>query len=157
VLNWLNKKRREDSFVSLDDHTEEGLAKLELAAPQATAVDAFDLEWLRAVVAETLRRMEEDCRQPGGHQPRKGQIWEIFKLRLLDPAFQDTQPPSYGELVQRFDLKSPTEGTNMLLQAKRRFEHHLFEVVAEYESAGSQTHIEIQDLKQALFRLADRS
>jgi DNA-directed RNA polymerase specialized sigma24 family protein len=156
VLNWLGKKRRENSFVSLDDQTEEGLAKLELAAPPGEAVDAFDLEWLRAVVSETLRRMEADCRQPGRQQPRKGQTWEIFKLRLLGPAFQDTRPPSYGELVQRFDLKSPTEGTNMLLQAKRKFEHYLFEVVSEYESAGSQTHNEIQDLKQALFRLAGR-
>jgi DNA-directed RNA polymerase specialized sigma24 family protein len=150
VLNWLRKKRQEEQrFEPLDE--------LELPAQQDAAADAFDLEWLRAIVSETLRRVEEDCLQPGKQQPRRGQTWEIFKLRLLDPAFQDAQPPSYGELVKRFDLKSPTEGTNMLLDAKRRFERHLFKVVAEYETTDDQARAaEVEDLKQALFRLAGR-
>jgi DNA-directed RNA polymerase specialized sigma24 family protein len=150
VLNWLRKRRQEEERLGpLDD--------LELTAPQDAAGDAFDLEWLRAIVSETLRRMEEDCRLPGKHQPRRGQTWEIFKLRLLEPTFQVAQPPSYGELMKRFDLKSPTDGTNMLLDAKRRFERHLFEVVAEYETTDDQARAaEVEDLKQALTRLAGR-
>jgi DNA-directed RNA polymerase specialized sigma24 family protein len=150
VLTWLRKKRQHDERL-------QPLDELDLAAPQDATADAFDLEWLRAIVSETLRRMEEDCRLPGKHQPRRGQIWEIFKLRVLEPTFQDIQPLSYGALVKRFDLKSPTEGTNMLLDAKRRFERHLFKVVAEYETTNDHARAaEVADLKQALSRLAGR-
>jgi DNA-directed RNA polymerase specialized sigma24 family protein len=150
VLNWLRKRRQqEDRLWPLED--------LELPEQQASTADAFDLEWMRTILAETLRRMEEECRLPGHHQPRRGQTWEIFKLRLIEPALQDTKPPSYGELVKRFDLKSPTEGTNMLLDAKRRFERHLFKVVAEYETTDDLARAtEILDLKQALSRLSGR-
>ena len=107
VLNWLRKNQKESRFSSLDGQGEEGLKKLELeiAAQTSAADDAFDLEWLRAIMSETLRRMEEDCRQPGRQQPRRGQTWEIFNLRVLEPAFQGTEPVAYEELVKRFDLK----------------------------------------------------
>ena len=156
VLNWLRKSRQESRFSSLDDQGEEGLQKLEMeiAAQTEAANDAYDLEWLRTIISETLRRMEEDCRQPGRQQPRREQTWEIFNLRVLEPAFQDTKPLSYEELVKRFDLRSPTEGTNMLLSAKRIFERHLFEVVADHERGGSEVRAEVEEIKRVLLRLA---
>jgi DNA-directed RNA polymerase specialized sigma24 family protein len=158
VLNWLRKNQQESRFSSLDGQDEEGLKKLEMeiAAQASAADDAFDLEWLRAIMSETLRRMEEDCRQPGKQQPRRGQIWDIFNLRVLEPAFQDAEPVSYEELVKRFALKNPAEGANLLLSAKRIFERHLFEVVAEHEKGENNVRAEVEDLKRVLGRLAGR-
>jgi hypothetical protein len=158
VLNWLRESQKEARFSSLDDEGGKGLeqAEAEMAARATAAADAYDLEWLRVVLSETLRRMEEDCRQPGRQQPQGEQTWEIFKLRKLDPAFQDTEPPSFEELVKRFGLRNASEGSNLLLSARRKFERHLFAVVAEHENEAGAVRAEVQELKQALARLAGR-
>jgi hypothetical protein len=69
----------------------------------------------------------------------------------------DSPTPRYEELVKRFSLKSPTEGTNMLLTAKRIFERYMFEVVGEYEQKDQATKQEIAELKESLGRLINRS
>jgi len=158
VLNWLRNNQKESRFASLDGQGEEGLKQLEMeiAAQTRAADDAFDLEWLRAILSETLRRMEEDCRQPGKQQPRREQTWEIFNLRVLEPVFQDSEPMSYEELAKQFDLKDAAEGANLLLSAKRIFERHLFEVISEHEQGESKVLAEVEELKQMLARLAGR-
>jgi DNA-directed RNA polymerase specialized sigma24 family protein len=158
ALNWLRNNQKESRFASLEGQGEEGLKRLEMeiAAQTTAADDAFDLEWLRAILSETLSRMEEDCRQPGKQQPRREQTWEIFNLRVLEPVFEDTEPVSYEELVNRFGLKDPAEGANLLLSAKRIFERHLFEVISEHEREESRVRAEMEDLKQVLARLAGR-
>ena len=155
VLNWIRQNQRERNFESLDNKSEEELDRLEvrLAAREGAAADAYDLEWLRRIVSETLRRMEADCRQSGHQQPRRGQTWEIFNIRVLQPAFEDAKPPPYDELAKRFGLRSPTEGTNLLLSAKRIFERHLLDIVAEYQSQGQSARAELEELKEALLRL----
>ena len=59
--------------------------------PEAPS-EAFDLTWARTVLAQTLRRMEADCKDPSADQPRRGQIWEMFRIRLLEPIFEDVPP-----------------------------------------------------------------
>jgi hypothetical protein len=158
VLNWLHKRQKESGFSSLDGEGEEGLKQLEveIAAQTQEAEDAFDLEWFRVILSETLRRMEEDCRQPGKQQPRREQTWEIFSLRLLAPVFEGTEPVPYEELVKRFDLKNTAEGTNMFLSGKRIFERHLFEVISEHERGDSRVRAEVEELKRMVVRLAGR-
>ena len=153
ALNWIRKNQRERRLEPFDEQSEAELSRLEAraAAQESAAADAYELEWLRAVIAETLRRMEKDCQRPD-RQPQRGQTWEIFRLRVLEPALRDAKPPPYRELAQRFGLRSPSEGTNFLLTAKRIFERHLFDVVSEYH--GQSAAAGVEELKQALARLA---
>jgi hypothetical protein len=149
VLNRLNLKESKNPPLSLDE------LEQELPEPPAVA-EAFDLAWARAVLAETLRRMEADCKNPAADQPRRGYIWEMFRLRLLAPVFDDAEPPPYDELIQRFGLKSPMDASNTLLSAKRIFKAHLNDVIKEYAGKDAATATEIQALEQFLARLAAR-
>jgi hypothetical protein len=149
VLNRLNLKESKNPPLSLDE------LEQELPEPPAVA-EAFDLAWARAVLAETLRRMEADCKNPAADQPRRGYIWEMFRLRLLDPVFNDAEPPPYDELIERFGLKSPMDASNTLLSAKRIFKTHLNDVIKEYAGKDAATATEIQALEQFLARLAAR-
>jgi|SRR5271170_2725057 len=151
VLDYLSRVDVKNPPVSLDE--------LEQELPQAQTDDqseAFDLAWARIVLAETLRRMEADCKNPQEEQPRRSQIWEMFRLRLLEPVFNDAEPPAYERLIEQFGLKSPTDASNTLLSAKRIFKAHLNKVINEYAGQDAATVAEIQALEDFLVRLAKR-
>jgi hypothetical protein len=149
VLDHLNRAEVKNPPVSLED------LEHELPHPDLPA-EEFDLAWARTVLAETLRRMEADCKNPREDQPRRSFIWEMFRLRLLDPVFNDAPQPSYDQLIEQFGLKSPTDASNTLLSAKRIFKVHLAKVINEYAGQDAATAAEIQALEDFLGRLAKR-
>ncbi len=149
ILNRLNLAEVKNPPVPLDE--------LEHELPQAEAVaEEFDLAWARAVLAETLRRMETDCKNPAEGQPRRGLIWEMFRIRLLEPVFSGAPEVPYDELVNRLGLKSPTDASNTLLSGKRIFKAHLARVIQEYARQDAATAVEVQSLEDFLARLAKR-
>jgi DNA-directed RNA polymerase specialized sigma24 family protein len=150
VLDRLSRAEVKNAPLSLEELPEE------LPGPEAGAGE-FDLEWARVVLGETLRRMEEDCRDPSANQPRRSHIWELFRLRLLEPLFQNTAQTPYERLVARFGLKSPLEASNMLLSAKRIFKAHLVRVIREYTEQDDAAAEEIRRLEEFLARLAKGS
>ncbi len=147
VLDRLNKADVKNPPVSLEE--------LEQEIPEShTSAEEFDLAWTRAVLAETLHRMEADCKKPGKDQPRRSQIWEMFRIRLLEPLFHDAPQMPYDQLVERFGLKSPLDASNTLLSAKRIFKGHLDEVIRDYAGRDAATAVEVQALKDFLRRLS---
>lgn len=125
----------------------------EPAAPTPSS-SAFDLDWTRTLLAETLSRMEADCRKPGRDQPRRSHIWEIFQIRLLGPMLENAEPWPYELVVERFQLRSPTDAFNLLNSAKRIFSRHLKNVIAEYEG-DSRVAAELAELKSLVGAWAD--
>lgn len=149
VLNRLNLREARNPAIPLED------LEHELPEPES-ASEAFDLAWARAVLSETLRRMEADCKNPKADQPRRRQIWELFRVRLLEPVFDGTPVPAYEGLIERFGLKSPTDASNTLLSAKRIFKAHLNEVIKEYAGKDTATAAEVKAIEDFLARLAAR-
>lgn len=147
VLDRLSRAEVKNPPVSLDE--------LEQEIPDAPAsAEEFDLAWARAVLAETLRRMEADCRKPGKDQARRTAIWEVFRIRLLEPVFNGAPQMPYDQLIEQFGLKSPLEASNTLLSGKRIFKAHLDKVIHEYEGRDAATSVEIEALKDFLHRLS---
>ncbi|HEV2319155.1 MAG TPA: hypothetical protein VGV18_05360 [Verrucomicrobiae bacterium] len=147
ILDRLSRADVKNPPLSLDELGQE--------VPESEAsVEEFDLAWARTVLAETLRRMEADCTRPGKDQPRRSCIWEMFRIRLLEPVFNDAPQAPYEQLVERFGLKSPLEASNTLLSAKRIFKARLDEVIGEYAGRDAATALEIQALKDFLGRLS---
>ena len=131
------------------------LDELELeVAEEGPADTLFDLNWARTILAETLERMEEDCRAPAKDQPRRAHIWEIFRLRLLQPALEGAEPVAYEELVSRLGIVSPFDAQNMLATAKRIFTRHLEAVIAEYAKGGEAVRRELEELERFLSGLS---
>jgi hypothetical protein len=147
VLDRLNRAEFKHPPLSLDELTHE--------PPAADGPsEEFDLTWVRTVLARVLREMEEDCKNPAADQPRRGHIWEMFRLRLLEPVFNDAPSPPYDELIARFGLRSPTDASNLLLSAKRIFKSHLNRVIQDYAGQDAATAAEIQALEEFISRLA---
>lgn len=150
VLDRLNRAEVRHAPISLDEMEREPAAEM-------AASEEFDLTWVKIVLTETLRRMETDCRDPAQDQPRRARIWEMFRIRLLEPMFNDAAPVPYEELIGRFELKSPLEASNMLLTAKRIFKKHLGQVIHEYAGQDAATAAEIRELEAFISRLAERN
>ena len=150
VLDRLSRTESKNPPLSLDE------LEQELPGPES-AVEEFDLIWARTVLAETLRRMEADCRNPGPEQPRRGYIWEMFRIRLLDPVFEDAAQVPYEELIERFGLRSPMDASNLLLSGKRIFKAHLSRVISEYARQDAATAAEIEALEDFLVRLSKKN
>jgi DNA-directed RNA polymerase specialized sigma24 family protein len=150
VLDRLSRAEVKHHPVSLEGIEEE------LPGPEAPS-EQFDLAWARIVLAETLRRMEADCKNPNEDQPRRSYIWEMFRIRVLEPVLNDAAEVPYDQLVKRFGLKSPTEASNTLLSAKRIFKAHLNKVVREYAQQDAATAAEVQALEEFLASLARRT
>jgi len=149
VLNHLSLVEVKNPPISLEE------LEQELPEPEA-ASEEFDLAWARAVLAETLRRMETDCKNPGEDQPRRGNIWEMFRIRLLEPIIVGAPEVPYDQLIERFGLESPTDASNTLLSAKRIFKAHLSKVIKEYARQDAATAAEVLALEEFLVRLAKR-
>lgn len=143
VLDRLSRAEVKHAPVSLEEMEQE------LPGPEASS-DAFDLEWARTVVTETLKRMEADCKDPAQPQPRRSYIWEMFRVRLLEPLLEDAPQPPYDQLIERFELRSPTDASNLLLSGKRIFKAHLDEVIKEYAGQDAATAAEIAALEEFL-------
>jgi DNA-directed RNA polymerase specialized sigma24 family protein len=138
-------------------HAPVSLEELEHELPgEETASEVFDLTWARTVLAEAVRRMEADCKNPTADQPRRRNIWEMFRIRLLAPIFDDVRPVPYEQLIERFGLRSPTDASNMLLSAKRIFKMHLSNVINEYAEQDAATAVEVQALEEFVSRMAKR-
>jgi RNA polymerase sigma-70 factor (ECF subfamily) len=133
------------------------LDELEFDPPaKEPSAELFDLNWARAILSETLARMENDCRTPGIDQPRRAQIWELFQLRVVYPALEGAELLGYEDLVSRFGLATPFEAHNMLATAKRIFTRHLNGVIADYEGGGQAARFELDEIKRSLSCLSKK-
>lgn len=133
-------RRPAGGHVSFDEFTANGLAEIPTSECQQ-----FDVEWARAVLAETVERMEAECRSKG-----RLNRWEVFKTRLWEPLFDGTKAPGYEELVCKLGFCSPAEASNALITAKRMFDRLLREVISEYAGEDADLDAELRELKQAL-------
>jgi DNA-directed RNA polymerase specialized sigma24 family protein len=147
--NYLANYRRHGRAQSR--RPEHGLASLDQGAaavrdPGGPASDAFDLEWARRLVAETLRRMEREC-TASGRQP----IWLVFKLRVVDEALGEKPAgASYEEVMSCCGFQSPSQAHSALTTAKRMYLRLLRGLIGEYARDDREIDEEILDLKRVL-------
>ena len=127
-----------DQELSLDDSPD-------LAVSDEPFHHALDLEWARQILAMAVERMRKECKAKN-----RGDLWEVFTCRVLDPTLRQAPVPSYEQLVQRFGFESPSQASNLLITAKRMFRRALTDTVRDTVADDSQVEAEIQELKAIL-------
>lgn len=105
---------------------------------------AFDLEWARALLAETVRRMAAECDRAGW-----ADLWGVFEARMLRPSLSDEPPVAYADLEARYGLASATQASNVAVTARRMFARCLRAEVAAYVEGEADIDDEIADLRSA--------
>ena len=107
--------------------------------------DVFDVQWAREVLAQALTRMQQECCESG-----RDDVWGVFHCRLVQPLLEGTEPADYETVVERFQLKSPAQASNVLITAKRMFARSLRATVGEYTQDDAEIEAEIEDLQRIL-------
>lgn len=135
-----HKRRPRDGIaLSLDE--------ARIIAVDAPAADRFDIEWARQTLADALREVRLECRSAG-----REDLWELLRLRVIEPALLDMPPISYEQLVSRFGYTSPAQASNALTTAKRMFARVLRSTIAQYALDPAEAEQEIADLRAILAR-----
>jgi RNA polymerase sigma-70 factor (ECF subfamily) len=137
------QKRGAAATVAIGDDTD-------IAATFDQPDEHFDVAWARQLLAEAIRRMQEECRGSG-----RGDVWGVFQTRVLDPMLHDVPPLEYDDLVKKFGLTSPTQASNLLVTGKRTFARILRSLVAEYAKEDADIDQEIADLTSILSKARD--
>ena len=109
--------------------------------------ERFEQEWVQQVVRDALELMEADCRERG-----RSDLWEVFRLRVVDPVLHGAAPADYEQIVARLDVQTPRQAINLLANAKRCFVKHLRAAVGSYVHDEAQIDEEIADLRRIVGR-----
>jgi len=103
--------------------------------------DCFLYAWKSAILEETLAEVQSDCVKQGLETH-----WNVFQDRVLQPAVRNDEPPSMGQICERYCIASETTASNMIVTVKRRFRtalrSHLRSMVISEEEADE----ELQDM-----------
>jgi hypothetical protein len=88
--------------------------------------------------------MQREC-----ESTERDDVWGVFEARVIGPCIRCEKPMPYQELVERYNLATPRQASNVLNTGKRLFARILRAVVCEY-TPENEVDAEIQDLKLAL-------
>jgi DNA-directed RNA polymerase specialized sigma24 family protein len=95
--------------------------------PDEEATNAFDVSRAQLVLARSLSRMHDECREKDNQH-----IWGVFAWRILVPAMTDRPPLDYESLVERFGFESPEQASNALVSAKRHIKRVVCSVLEQF-------------------------
>jgi RNA polymerase sigma-70 factor (ECF subfamily) len=118
------------------------------AASGDDRADAFDVAWARQILAETLRRMKEQC-----EADRRLDLWGVFQARVLRPTLEGGASADYDAVVTQYAYRSPTQLWNAVRTAKHLYARILRSVIAEYAPAPEDVDEELLDLRRICARL----
>lgn len=138
------RKDARQAATSLDEH--------ELNIADETGIfDQFEIDFANNILNQALNELKSEC-----ERNRQLVIWLIFDLRIARPARTGEPVPSYAQLVDALNLRTPKEASNRLQTAIRKFNRILRRVVADYlplasaEQGEAEIESELRDLRDIL-------
>jgi RNA polymerase sigma-70 factor (ECF subfamily) len=132
-------------WTSQRRHTERAREIFTASPARDGPIDPFDLAWARSVLQQATERMRQHLVQ-GDRQV----LWRVFERRVLNPTLQQTEPPSYEELVSEYGFATATQACSAVVTARRMFARFLREVIGEYADGDAGIDDELNDLRRIL-------
>jgi RNA polymerase sigma-70 factor (ECF subfamily) len=141
VKDELEHAGRQRRSASGGEVSMEEMGEAEPAAKEEAPGARMDLAWARGVLAQTIELVQAECERKGDHRG-----WEVFRLRLLEPALEGAHKRAYKALYAQLGFRSDAEAGNALITAKRRFMRSLRSVVGVYCRKEQEIDAEIREL-----------
>jgi hypothetical protein len=123
------------------------VAEAELHRATTAGGEQFDRLFFHEAIHETLRRMKQRCAETD-----REVLWRLFEVRVLDQAFDGTQPVPYNRLVPLLQLDTSLQAANLVITAKRMFVRTLRSVIRDYAATDAELNGELEAVKRCLDR-----
>lgn len=92
------------------------LANLDIHESTPDPNHAFCYAWASTLLDQALEEIKEEyC------STQRARHWEVFRLRVLVPIFENTKIPSYKEICEKNNIADESKASNMIVTVKRRF------------------------------------
>ena len=111
----------------------------------ATPEDAFNYAWTSSLVEQVLHEVEMTC-----HNQGQAVYWLVFQNRVLQPIMERTNPPSLGEICQRYGIEDGIKASSMILTVKRRFRSTLKKYLRNSVTSDEEEMDEFREIMQFL-------
>jgi len=118
----------------------------EFASPQVSLDEMLQSLWAQQVLCAAVAAFEQDCLAR-----QRADLWQVFRLRLADPALHGAAPVRYEELIETLQIETPRQAINLLTTAVRAFRRHLETVVASYAVPGADIEEEFRELRRIVY------
>ncbi|WP_295390975.1 hypothetical protein [uncultured Thiodictyon sp.] len=136
----ISELRRAKTETALVESREE---LSEFVADQVSLEDLLQSLWAQQVLSTAVDLLEQECRDRC-----RDDIWQVFRLRLADPALRGEEPVGYEAMVERLGIDSPRRAINLLTTGGRMFKRHLETVIMSYAGPGADLQAELRDLRK---------
>lgn len=138
----ISELRRSKGYSALVENAED---PGEYPADQVSLEDLFQCVWAQQVVVAAVGELEQECKERG-----RDDIWQVFRLRLAEPALHGAEPVKYEDLVKDLHIETPRKAINLLTTGSRMFRRHLESVVVSYAAKGADLESELRDLRKII-------
>ena len=120
IERWKTQTQTHIPVITVSSQPGSGGRVIAKGLAKRLCIDLFDREWIRQLVLDSLDLMLEEC-----ESKQRMDLWEIFRLRIVEPVFEEKEPLPYDQLVRQLDIQSPRQAINLLVTAKRCFLRNL--------------------------------
>lgn len=155
VRNYVNDRFRHDHAAKRHPSGERTIGALDRvpreAEPDSNAPDpeaAFHRAWIRRLVDEAAERLHREQLDAEAEW-----AWDIFARRVLRPMLHGHTPESYEQLMERWNLRAPSQVSNTIVRMRHAFVRHLMECIG---TTVDQPHDARDELRRLLMTF-DRS
>lgn len=106
---------------------------------------AFCYAWVSNLLDQVLMEIKEEycSTQRAGH-------WEVFRLKVLAPLFEDTEVPSHREICERCHITDESKVANMIVTVKRRFRSVFRRILRDLSSSEADADHEFGEILEIL-------
>ena len=145
VIDRLRQQQARKRAPHLEATPLESVSEAELHRAMTAGGAQFDQLFFRDAIHETLRRMKQRCAETD-----REVLWRLFEDRVLNQAFDQTQPIPYNRLVPLLNLDTSLKAANLVNTAKRMFVRTLRSVIRDYAASESELNGELKAVERFL-------
>jgi DNA-directed RNA polymerase specialized sigma24 family protein len=121
------------------------LANLNVSELASDPNQAFCHAWVTDLLDQVLTEVKEEYQST-----ERATYWEIFRLKILAPVFEDSKAPSYREIGEAFHMTDESKIANIVVTVKRRFRSVLKRHLRDLTCSDAEAEEELSEIFQIL-------
>jgi DNA-directed RNA polymerase specialized sigma24 family protein len=153
----LNEKRRQTTqkrnpkgkLVSFDIISPPALPE---ALSKLDPEDSFNYAWTASMLEQVLLEVQERCLEDDLETH-----WRVFQDRVVSPIMEDTSPPSFAEICEKYGISDQKKAANMVMTVKRRLQKALKQYLSNTATSNDEIHKEFAEIVRFFSKSAQDS